>query len=45
MDLTPITAAVDFSDVATGIIAVTALVAAVRVAFVGARMLLRSVRG
>lgn len=40
-----IVAAVDWADVVTGIVAIGALVAAVKVVMVGTRMLLRNIRG
>lgn len=40
-----IVAAVDWTDVVTGIVAIAALVAAVKVVMVGSRMLLRNIRG
>ena len=45
MDFSAITSAVDYSTLATGVVAVGALIATVYVAAAGARMLLRFVRG
>lgn len=44
-DYDGIVAAVDWTDVVTGIVAIAALVAAVKVVMVGSRMLLRNIRG
>lgn len=45
MDLTTLTAAVDFTDVGTALVAVGAAIAAIYVGWKGVKLVLRGIRG